>query len=592
MRDLLFTVRFLLALSWRTDRRRLLQGGSLLVLGSAATPVVALALKHLVDAVVAGDVTRACLAGAVAGVALIAELQLGHFAHLAYFELAELNEARLNSDLLRLVNGTDGLELLDSPGFADRLSLLRQDVARMRECVTAVLQLCGLLVQAVLTAVILAQIQAALLLLPVAAVVPVLLSRRAERVVRRAREETAPAVRRIGQLRRLATDPTSMKEVRLGGGADFLLSRRAELHASVRSALRRAQVRSALVRSLGQVVFAAAYAGAVVLVLRLVLTGRASSGDVVLLLALATQITVQLAAGVQQLASLHVATEGFRQMQELRDGLAARATLPPLGTGVLRAGLDLEGVGFRYPGGDRDVLQDLTLHLPPGTSVALVGENGAGKSTLVKLLTGLYRPTSGRVLVDGTDVHEVEMRSWRERTATLFQDFAQLQLTAQQSVGVGRVADVDSTPAVEGAVARARAQLLVDALPAGLETELGRHGGAGHDLSGGQWQAVGLSRTLMRTEPLLLTLDEPGHSLDALTEERMFEAYQAASDVAKHAVGGITVFVTHRLAMVRQADVILVLEAGRLVESGSHDELVAAGGRYAELFELQAQGYR
>ena len=592
MRDLARTVRFILALSWATDRRRLLRGGVLLVLGSAATPVVALAAKHLVDAVIAGDVAAACLAGVVAGLALTAELQLGHFAHLSYFELAEVNEARLHSELLRLVNDTDGMEQLDSPDFADRLSLLRQDVARMRECVTAVLLLTGLLVQAALTALILAQIQPVLLLLPVVAVVPVLLSQRAERVVRRAREQTAPDVRRIGQLRRLATTPASMKEVRLGGTAEFLLLRRAELHRSVRRTLTAAQVRSSLVRALGQGVFAVAYAAAVVMVLRLVADGTASYGDVVLLLALATQITVQLAAGMQQMSSLHVAGHGFRELEELRVGRTGASAQPALDVDVLRGGLTLDRVTFRYPGGDHDVLSDVSLHLPPGTAVAVVGENGAGKSTLVKLLTGLYRPTSGRILVDGRDLQESDVRSWRARTATLFQDFAQLQLSAQRSVGVGWVPDVDEPGAVRDAFVRARAMPVLDGLPDGLETPLGTRAGPGRDLSGGQWQGIGLARTLMRTEPLLLTLDEPGHSLDALTEDRMFEAYETASARSADAVGGLTVFVTHRLAMVRRADVILVLEAGRLVEVGGHDELVAAGGRYAELFALQAQGYR
>lgn len=234
------------------------------------------------------------------------------------------------------------------------------------------------------------------------------------------------------------------------------------------------------------------------------------------------------------------------------------------------------------------MLRGVDLHLPAGASVALVGENGAGKSTLLKLLAGLYAPTSGRVLVDGVDFGSVEPASWRERTSVLYQDFARVELSVQHSVGIGRLADVDEPGAVTRALHRTGSPLAAELE---LDELLGLGYGDGRDMSGGQWQNVGFARTLMRGDPLLLVLDEPAAALDALAEQRLVDAYQQTSASVAATVGGVTVFVTHRLATVRLADRIVVLDGGRVVEQGSHAELVAAGGRYADLWALQSRAY-
>ena len=594
MRDVVFCLRRLLALAWRLDRRRFVIGAGLLLLGAVATPLVAIGAGQLVDQVVSGDAGAAARWAVVVAVALTGDLMLGHFAHLYYFELAEQVEERFNRDLLRLVNGSDHLDRADDPAFADRADLLRQDVMQMRMTVQTGLQLGATAVQVLITAVVLATVSPWFLVLAAFAVAPVVLGRRAESDLQRVREEQSPTTRTIRALRRLATSPASQKEVRLGGGTDFLLARQRALLGTYDDAMTRADVRYALLRAAGQLVFGVAYVAAVLGAFWLAREGRASVGQVVLTITLATQLAVQMSAGIEMLGSVHRAAAGLRRFVALSDEVAAERPDTPGAragsvAGDLTDGIRLDDVWFTYPGAGTPVLHGVDLHLPAGSSVALVGENGAGKSTLLKLLAGLYAPTQGRVLVGGTDLATVEPARWRERTAALYQDFARVELTLQHSVGVGRLADVDDEQAVARAVRRADVGALADDLAP--QDVLGSGYAEGRDLSGGQWQSLGFARTLMRDEPALLVLDEPAAALDALAEQRLVDAYQATAAEVAAVVGGVTIFVTHRLSTVRLADQVVVLDAGRVVEQGSHADLVAAEGPYARLWTLQSRAY-
>jgi ATP-binding cassette subfamily B protein len=583
----------LLALAWRLDRRRFVIGAGLLLLGSLATPVIALSLKGLVNAAVGGAAGSAARWGVAAAVALLAELMLGHFAHLYYFELAEVTEQKLTRDLLRAVNGTRDLDQCDDPAFEDRIDLVRQDVLRMRSTIMSGLPLLALVVQMLVTAVVLGVLSPLLLLLPVIAVVPVALGKRAEQHLETAREEMAPVTRAIRQYRTLASSPSTQKEIRLSGSAMYLVERQAKLLGTYRRTMNAAQRRHAVVRAAGQLVFGLAYVASVFYVFRLARSGAVSLGDVVLVVTLATQISVQMATGLELLGSVHASAGGVRRLLAIVEESRAdtdAATAAPITLDRLSDGVRFERVGFTYPGSNREVLHEVDLHLPAGTAVALVGENGAGKSTLIKLLNCLYAPTSGRVLVDGIDLATTDVASWRKRTASLFQDFARLDLSLQHSVGVGHLPDVESPDAVTAAMHRARAGAVLERI-GGPDTLLGSGYGDGTDLSGGQWQSVGFARTLMRDEPLLLTLDEPASALDALAEQRLCDAYQQTAHEVAARVGGVTVFVTHRMSTVRLADLIVVLEAGRVVETGTHAELLAHAGRYAELFRLQSRAY-
>ena len=263
--------------------------------------------------------------------------------------------------------------------------------------------------------------------------------------------------------------------------------------------------------------------------------------------------------------------------------------LPWIAPAQLAKGIRFEHVSFAYPGSERLALEDVNLELAPGSVVALVGENGAGKSTLVKLLCRMYPPTRGRILVDGVPLASLAPAGWRERLAGAFQDFFRFELRARHSVGVGDVPRIEDVPAVTRAVGRAGADDLVAQLTAGLETQLGPTWPAGVDLSFGQWQKLALARGFMREAPLVLVLDEPTAALDAETEHALFERYAAA---VRGDQDQITLLVSHRFSTVRMADVIVVLDGSRVVETGSHEDLMARGGPYSELYGIQAAAYR
>jgi ATP-binding cassette subfamily B protein len=283
--------------------------------------------------------------------------------------------------------------------------------------------------------------------------------------------------------------------------------------------------------------------------------------------------------------------DGAQKLAWLEDYSATQSAT----TGVavpehLGRGLTLEHVDFAYPGTDRLVLEDVNLSLPAGTVVAVVGENGAGKTTLVKLLSKLYEPTAGRILVDGAELSGMPADEWREHLAGAYQDFFRFEFNAGRSVGVGDVPRLDDRIAVDSAVDRAGATDVIDKLGAGLDTQLGPTWPDGVEVSFGQWQKLALARGFMRDDPFLLILDEPTAALDAETEHALFERYAelAHGDASS---GRITILVSHRFSTVRMADLIVVLDGSHVVEVGTHDELLAKGGQYAELYGIQASAY-
>jgi ATP-binding cassette subfamily B protein len=286
-----------------------------------------------------------------------------------------------------------------------------------------------------------------------------------------------------------------------------------------------------------------------------------------------------LVHGTKSLVSLERLADLARELAPSMPGLAPADGMPAQ---VLR----IENVGFRYPGTERQVFSGLSLDIPAGRSLAIVGENGAGKTTLVKLLARLYDPVEGVISVDGHDLRGIEPSAWRRRVAVIFQDFVHYHLSVRDNVGFGDLALLGSQDALDRAAALAGADDTIASLPRGWDTIVAAGYKEGVDLSGGQWQRIALARALLAAQGGgILILDEPTASLDVRAEAELFDRFLDLT------TGLTTVLISHRFSTVRRADRICVLEHGKVIELGSHDELLAARGRYAEMFELQASRF-
>jgi ATP-binding cassette subfamily B protein len=248
-------------------------------------------------------------------------------------------------------------------------------------------------------------------------------------------------------------------------------------------------------------------------------------------------------------------------------------------------GVEFQNVSFRYPGNSRLVLDRVNFQLHPAERLALIGENGEGKTTIVKLLTRLYDPTEGQILLDGVDLREYDLEDLHREMGVIFQDFMRYEMTARENVAVGRIEEIDNLDLLQTASRKSLADGVIDRLPRGYEQMLGRRFDEGVDLSGGEWQKIALARAYLRDAQLLI-LDEPTAALDARSE---FEVFHRFSELT---AGKMAIFISHRFSTVRAADRILVLANGRIAEEGTHDQLASLGGRYAEMFEMQASSYR
>ena len=495
----------------------------------------------------------------------------------------------LESHVAWLQASVAGIEHHERPEYLDRLAVLRNQVFVLDHMFMSLFTTCGWILRLGVTVSLLVSIHPALALLAVFALPTVLTSWWRPGVERAVFERTASFYRLAMHLFGTLTTAPPGKEVRVMRiGPCLAAARRATLDRWYR-AIAAARWSSALWHALAWAVFGAAYVGAVVFVAAYL---RGSPGQVLLVLAAGARLSAYIAATVGEIGFLRgIWLDGSRRLAWLEDYAAAAAELADAPAPTrLADGIRFEHVSFVYPGTTRRVLEDVNLHLRAGSVVAIVGENGAGKTTLVKLLCRLYQPQEGRILVDGTDLARIPAAEWRSRLAGALQDFFRFEFVARHSVGLGDVPRLDDEPAVVAAVGRAGADDVVRKLTGGLETQLGPTWPGGVEVSFGQWQKLALARGFMRDRPLVLVLDEPTAALDAETEHSLFERYAAAAHDATD--GRITVLVSHRFSTVRMADTIVVLDGARVVETGTHEELMVKRGQYAELYGIQAAAYR
>jgi ATP-binding cassette subfamily B protein len=482
------------------------------------------------------------------------------------------------------------LEHHERQEYVDRLAMLRNQVFVLDHMYWSLFTTCGWILRLAVTLVLLISIHPALALLAVFALPTVFTSTWRPEVERKADERGAWANRLSRHLFDIATTAPPGKEVRVTGIGTKLMDQRRATWERWFAPVAAARNGSALWHSLSWALFAAAYIGAVVFVASVL---KASPGSVLLVLAAGARLSAYIGATVGEIGFLRgFWLDGSRRLAWLEDYAARQsknADMPA--PDALGQGIQFEEVSFAYPGTDRLVLENINLRLEPRSVVAIVGENGAGKSTLIKLLSKLYPPSSGRILIDGVDLARIAPETWRARLAGAFQDFFRFEFRALHSVGLGELCLHENVPAVETAVAHAGAEDIVHHLAQGLHTQLGPTWPGGVDISFGQWQKLALARGFMRQQPLLLILDEPTAALDAETEHALFERFAAAAR-QRTSDGRITILVSHRFSTVRMADFIIVLDGARVVESGSHQELMLKGGQYAELFGIQAAAYR
>jgi ATP-binding cassette subfamily B protein len=499
-----------------------------------------------------------------------------------------------DTEVSRMTSSLTTLEHLQNPEYLDRTQVLQDQQGLLGFAFNSVLNTVRNLVLAGGTLVLALVADPRMLLVVVASIPAVASTRWTTRWQSQMDKDSAEPSRRTKHLLGLSIEGGSAAELRVFGAQDWsrdAVERAARSWLDLRAAN---TVRQSLLQTACSAFFFAVGALVLAWLLHDAIAGTLGVSEFVLAATLTTRLQ-EVASRLQWAVNflVRVSDNGGRYLwlksfaESDRAQHHGRRTPPQR----LRHGISTVGLSYTYPGAEQPTLHEVSLDLPAGAVVALVGENGAGKSTLVGLLTGMLRPTQGRVLADGVDLADFDHTAWRTRMSGAFQDYARLELTAQQSIGVGDVPLVEEPAAAHAALGRASATDVLAALPQGLPTQLGTRWEDGVDLSSGQWQRLAIARGMMREEPLLLVLDEPTAALDPSTEHALFDRY---ADAARRAGGrgGVTLLVTHRFSTVASADLVVVLDNGRVAEVGTHADLHARGGHYADLYELQARGYR
>ena len=491
---------------------------------------------------------------------------------------------------IRVMNHAASLDLItyEDPVFYDRLERARvQATDRL-----VMIQQIGRLVQQAITTITLSitimLFSPWLMLLLVAGVVPAFLGESHFAFLGYAKNfRQTPMKRQLDYLRILAGSKEAAKELKLFGLRDFLRERFTRISDNIYEEnvglSRRKLIAGALLSTIGTMGYYSAY----VFVIWRTIAGALSIGTLTML-AGAIQ---QASSNIQQIFSSFAGIgdqalflTDLLAFFEMRPTIQNKPNALPAPRPIVK-GIEFRDVSFSYPGNPRRVLDKINFQLHTNERLALIGENGQGKTTIVKLITRLYDPTEGQILLDGVDLRDYDLEDLHREIGVIFQDFMRYEMTARENIAVGRVDEINNLELLKSAAQKSMADLTIGRLPGGYDQMLGRRFEQGVDLSGGEWQKVALARAYLRDAQLLI-LDEPTAALDARSEFEVFHRF------AELTAGKMALFISHRFSTVRSADRILVLENGRIAEEGTHDQLAHQGGRYAEMFEMQASSYR
>lgn len=581
-----------LRLIWKADPR-LTIANVVLRLAQAALPTAILYVgKLIIDEVLlllegTGDTTFLWQMVALEfGLALLSDL-LSRGTSLVDGLLSDLIANRTSVDIMRHAATLDLYQFEDAD-FYDKMERARRQTTGRSVLMSQLLAQFQSVITIIVLGVSVVAFSPWLILLLVVAVIPSFIQENYFNQQKYSLTRSwTPERRELDYLRYLGASDITAKEVKIFGLADYITDRFDELSMKYYYANRKLSIRRAGWGAFFSAIGSVTYYGAYVLIIVQTINGQITVGTLTFLAGAFRRMQQGLRTVLSRVASIG---ENALYLQDLFDFFRITPTIAdkenslPFPTQI-KTGWRFENVSFRYPGAETFAVRNLTFDLPVGTKLALVGENGAGKTTLVKLLARLYEPTEGRILLDGTDLRDYELSGLRDSVGVIFQDFFRYQLTARENIAVGRIEGLEDQPRIENSARKSLAEAVVDSLPARYEQVLGRRFADAVDLSGGQWQKIALARAYMR-EAELLILDEPTSALDARAE---YEVFQRFTELIE---GKSAVIISHRFSTVRMADVILFLENGTRLEMGSHEELMRKGGKYAELFDLQARGYQ
>jgi ATP-binding cassette, subfamily B, bacterial len=553
--------------------------------------------KLIIDGVIAAVQARAAgapvdwrhLAGLVAlelGIAVAGE-GLARLSSLLESLLGDLFSNRISVRLMQHAATLDLAQYEDAETYDHLERARRQTVGRLGLIALLLSSAQDLVTLASLAGVLLVQLPWLLLLLAVAVLPSFLGETHYAALGYSLLFQWTPERRLLDYLRYAGASDEMAKEVKLFSLSDFLVGRYARLSEEFYDANKRLAVKRNLVSTLFVTIGTLGYYGAYAVTIYLTVLGQFTIGALTFLAGSFRQsrdLIQRILLSVSQVFEQSLYLSDLFTFFDVQPRVTSRPGARPVPTPI-RGGFEFQGVGFRYPGSDRWAVRNLSFRFEPGERIALVGENGAGKTTLVKLLARLYDPDEGRILLDGADLREYDLESLRRNIGVIFQDFVRYDFILKENIGVSQVEALGDDARVREAARRSLADAVAARLERGYDQMLGRRFDGGVELSGGEWQKVALGRAYMRDAQVLI-LDEPTASLDARAE---FEVFLRFAELTK---GRMAVLISHRFSTVRMAERILVLQGGELVDQGTHDELVARGGLYAELFSLQAAGYR